>query len=240
MIPSDIVLLGLAGIAGISAIILIIFAVRISRGDEPEQGAADEAASPLPEKGGEPAAEGESPAEETATSVDREIQPSPSAPSTSPEPRTRWEPTPVAEASSNTVATILRNPETGQVILQVEGKPFISAQALKDSSVWPEVESALSELIRWLAEASEPQEIGGGAGPGKAPKPKSMIDEINEILRGMGQEASGKLRGVRLVEGTAGSVRVYVGIENYVLEDVPDPEVRRLIRQAVQEWEARQ
>ncbi len=240
MIPTDILLLGLAGIAGISAIILIVFAIRISRGDKAEEGAAGEVASPLPENDGEPGVEERPPVDGKVTTGDRAIQHPADAPRPSPAPETAWDPAPVAEPMSNTVATILRNPETGQVILQVEGRPFISAQALKDSSVWPEVESALSELMQWLAEASEAQELGGGPGSVKVPKRKSMIDEINEILRGMGQEASGKLRGVRLVEGAAGSVRVYVGIENYVLEDVPDADVRRLIRQAVQEWEARQ
>jgi hypothetical protein len=40
------------------------------------------------------------------------------------------------------------------------------------------------------------------------------------------------------VEGPAGSIRVYLGVEGYdAIDDVPDPEVRRLIREAVSEWE---
>jgi hypothetical protein len=231
MISTDILLLGMAGIAGIMAIILIFFALRLYRKDSPREDSSGAPEPPRPGERLEPLLEEDMSGGDGAASEPLgQLQPSAET----------WEPRPASEPISNTVATILRNPETGQIVLQVEGKPFISAQALKNSSVWPDVESALTELLRWLSEASDGETIGVGAEAPKVPKRKSMIDEINEILRGMGREASGRLRGVRLVEGTGGSVRVYVGIENYVLEDVPDPEVRRLIREAVQEWESRQ
>lgn len=238
MISSDLLLLGMAGIAGIMAIILIFFALRLYRSEGEEEVAIGDQEPPEPGEGIESASETAPPAGALSDS-----EPVPEAPPDLARPPAKaatWEPRPAPEPISNTVATILRNPETGQVILQVEGRPFISAKALKSSSVWPDVESALSELLLWLSEAADSENLGADIPGTTMPRRKTMIDEMNEILSGMGQDASGKLRGVRLVEGAGGSVRVYVGIENYVLEDVPDPEVRRLIREAVQEWESRQ
>lgn len=234
MISSDILVLGMAAIAGGMAIILTIFAVRIYRkeregelleADEDGSGAGSQA-EPEPDAG-----------MATFDSDDGSDPEAMDAPPAESPPESDWEPQPM----SATVATILRNPETGQVILQVGGRPYVSAQALKQSSSWPEVESALSDVLAWLSETGQPERfVEDLADEEENAEPVSMIDEINEILLVKAKGASGKLRGVRLVEGTGGLVRVFVGIESYDIDEVPDPDVRRLIREAVQEWESRQ
>jgi hypothetical protein len=66
-----------------------------------------------------------------------------------------------------------------------------------------------------------------------------MVEQINRILQGkLGAQPEGG-RGVRLAEGPGGSVRVYIGVQAYGLEDVPDPAIRESIREAVAEWEGR-
>jgi hypothetical protein len=238
MISSDILVLGMAAIAGSMAIILTIFAVRMYRNEGKAEGSSVEEEVG---QGGEGAVESEVDADMESRGAEELRRPkAPAVPLTETPDEPDWEPQPVAEPMSNTVATILRNPETGQVILQVGGRPYVSAQALKGSSSWPEVESALSHLLGWLSETDQTETyMEGLSDEEENAEPVSMIDEINEILSDMAKEARGKLRGVRLVEGTGGLVRVLVGIESYDLDEVPDPEVRRLIREAVQEWESR-
>jgi hypothetical protein len=64
-----------------------------------------------------------------------------------------------------------------------------------------------------------------------------MIDQINTILERKLAESPQGLKGVRLVEGTGGALRVFVGLQSYAFDEVPDPEVRKVIREAVAEWE---
>ncbi len=45
---------------------------------------------------------------------------------------------------------------------------------------------------------------------------------------------------VRLLEGPEGSIQVVVGLKLYKsVDEVPDPQIQQLIRQAVMEWEKR-
>ncbi len=67
---------------------------------------------------------------------------------------------------------------------------------------------------------------------------QSMIEQINEVLRQKLAERESGPRAVRLAEGLGGGIRVYVGVESYSIDEVPDEEVRAIIRQAVKEWEA--
>jgi hypothetical protein len=67
----------------------------------------------------------------------------------------------------------------------------------------------------------------------------SMIEQIDEILQRKMTELAGAPRGVRLVEGAGGSLRVFIGVQSYAFEDVPDAEVKSIIREAVAEWESK-
>jgi len=42
---------------------------------------------------------------------------------------------------------------------------------------------------------------------------------------------------VRLSGDREGSVRVYIGIQSYTLDEIPDADIREVIRLAVAEWE---
>ena len=139
------------------------------------------------------------------------------------------------------VATLLRDEVTGGLVIRVGEREYRSAAEVSVSGDQPRMEYTLAELNRWF----------GGAGA-EGPRPKkdeekavkppagklSMVEQINQILDRNLAEEPGSRRGVRLVEGPAGSIRVYLGVEGYdAIDDVPDPEVRRLIREAVSEWE---
>ncbi len=83
---------------------------------------------------------------------------------------------------------------------------------------------------------------------GSATSPKSsaetnsqgMIDGINAFLRTSLDGDDGGPRALRLVSDASGGVRVLIGLKSYPLDDIPDEDIRRLIRQAVEEWEASQ
>jgi len=103
------------------------------------------------------------------------------------------------------------------------------------------MEYTLAELNRWFGGAGA-EELRPKKDEEKAVKPPagklSMVEQINQILDRNLAEEPGSRRGVRLVDGPAGSIRVYLGVEGFdAIDDVPDPEVRRLIREAVSEWE---
>ena len=66
-----------------------------------------------------------------------------------------------------------------------------------------------------------------------------MIDEINEILEGKCAAGDAPL-GLRLLEEEDGTLRVFIGVKSYTIEDVPDKKIRQVIKEAVAEWEARQ
>ena len=68
-------------------------------------------------------------------------------------------------------------------------------------------------------------------------KSLSMIEQIDDILQRKMTEMAGAPQGVRLVEGAGGSLRVFIGVQSFAFEDVPDADVKRLIREAVAEWE---
>jgi hypothetical protein len=71
-------------------------------------------------------------------------------------------------------------------------------------------------------------------------KSASMVQQINDILQRKLAEVSGPSRGVRLLEGAGGALRVFIGLQSYSFEDVPEEDVKRMIRDAVAEWEAKQ
>jgi hypothetical protein len=66
----------------------------------------------------------------------------------------------------------------------------------------------------------------------------SVVDEVNEILQHKlhGSAMAGK--GIHLMENHNKEIRFWVGLESYNdVEEIPDPEIRRLINESVKEWE---
>ena len=70
--------------------------------------------------------------------------------------------------------------------------------------------------------------------------PVSIVAQVDEILQEMLDESGFVGRGIRLAERPDQGMVVYVGLEAYqAIEEVPDEEIRKLIRSAVARWEAR-
>jgi hypothetical protein len=72
-------------------------------------------------------------------------------------------------------------------------------------------------------------------------KPKSIVEQIDEILQDKLRTSQVHNKGVRLVEDPKEGVVVWVGLEHYAgVDAVTDPEVKALLKTAVGEWERRQ
>jgi hypothetical protein len=173
--------------------------------------------------------------------------PSPSAPA-SPTP-------PSVPAGRVQIAQLLRDEVSGELIVQVGAYEYRSAAELKSSKDWTRIEYAARDLDKWLANdqaappsaptlQAERKPASGQAQeePTIEPtllRPRSMIEEINEILGQHASEAGLSDKGIKLVSGPGGSVRVMIGLNTYDLSEVPDERVSELIRQAVAAWEGR-
>ncbi|OGO15625.1 MAG: hypothetical protein A2Z14_10015 [Chloroflexi bacterium RBG_16_48_8] len=143
------------------------------------------------------------------------------------------------------VVTILREIDSGNLILQIGETKYTSFDDLKDSSHLPRMMRLSSDLNNWLQ--STPKKEAGveriahqfKLKETNAFSPRSMVEEINEILeRRLREEPRGR-RAIKLVEMLDGGVNVYIGVDSYPMDEVPFEDVRQLIRQAVAEWEQR-
>lgn len=64
------------------------------------------------------------------------------------------------------------------------------------------------------------------------------MEQINVILQARIADTPLASRGVILMESPTGGVLIYVGVEKYEgLDFVPDEEVKKAIRAAIDEWE---
>ena len=150
-------------------------------------------------------------------------------------------PPPVTDADRRLfpVVTLLRDEASGELALQVGTRTYREPAELRESPDWNRVEYAARDLGRWVQGDAPPthpvedRRSGGNAAPG------SMIEQINRILEGKLADQPAASRAVRLVEAPDGAVRVYIGVQSFSLDEVPDPAIRAVIREAVAEWEAR-
>jgi hypothetical protein len=191
-------------------------------GSEPEALPAEQESPPLPARAAEaPGAAAVAPPEAEAPSA----------------------PAPVHERVIP-VATLLRDEVTGGLVVRVGEREYRTAKDLLDSKDRRRMEYTATELSRWLGvEKAGPRP--GAAEPAARPaaprRPTSMVEQINEILDRKLLERPQLKRGVRLSEGPGGAIKVYIGIDSYnAIDDVPDADVRQLIRDAVAEWETEQ
>lgn len=70
--------------------------------------------------------------------------------------------------------------------------------------------------------------------------PKSIVAQIDEILQEKLEGSHLERRGIRLMEFLGKGMVVMVGLDQYEgVDEVPDEEVRNLIRSSVKEWENR-
>lgn len=66
----------------------------------------------------------------------------------------------------------------------------------------------------------------------------SVVDEVNDILQRKLHGSAQAGKGIHLMENHNKEIRFWVGLESYDdVSDIPDPEIRKLIDEAVKEWE---
>jgi hypothetical protein len=71
-------------------------------------------------------------------------------------------------------------------------------------------------------------------------KPKSIVEQIDEILQEKLADGPHADKEIRLVEDPARGAIVWVGLDHYNgVEAVPDPEIKAILREAAAEWERR-
>lgn len=136
------------------------------------------------------------------------------------------------------IAALLREEVSGNLIVKVGNREYLSPQELLNSPDQRKVEYAAADLQQWFGpRMPEPSKT---AEPEEAPSnPRTMVEQINQILARKILNLPQEKRAIRLVEGPDGNVRVYLGLRVYALSEVPDEEVKRLIRESVSEWESR-
>ena len=137
------------------------------------------------------------------------------------------------------IASILRDEVTGEIHIKVGDREYASARDLRESQDWTKVEYAARDLVGWM-EAAAPELRTSDRVRESSPGPKSMIQQINDILQDEIASSPTEKRGIRLMESADGSVRVLLGVQSYALDDVPDESVQTLIRKAVAIWEKSQ
>jgi hypothetical protein len=141
------------------------------------------------------------------------------------------------------VATILREVDTGNLIIRVGSSEYTNIKDLMDSKHWSRIERLSSDLAEWLK--SSQFELSPSRAPSSDSKPlddtftapKSMVEEINEILERKIKTEDVDRKAIKLIEMLDGTIKVYIGVDSYPIDEVPFEDVRALIRESVSEWE---
>jgi len=69
-------------------------------------------------------------------------------------------------------------------------------------------------------------------------KPLSLISEIDEILQEKLSDSPLGDKGIKLTENHKKEITIWVGLKSYpAIEDVPDPEIQKIIKESVADWE---
>ncbi len=98
---------------------------------------------------------------------------------------------------------------------------------------------AAAVVPRVSAPTSHPPSPPKEKAPAEPVAPLSIIAQVDQILQELLKNVEFP-QVVRLLEGPDGGIQVVVGLKLYrSVEEVPDPQVQQLIRQAVSEWEKR-
>lgn len=153
-------------------------------------------------------------------------------------------PTPTEHRDDATlIATLLRDVKTGKLFVEIGEKRFAASSELNDLALHTTLTTAAFDFMQWLKPPEKSEREDQPRIPEESPKPapheKTMIEEINEILERKSDVGEAPL-GLRLMEGEDSSLRVFIGVTSYAIEDLSDQQVRRVIKEAVAEWEARQ
>jgi hypothetical protein len=188
---------------------------------EPSDSEEEEPATEVDEDEPAPEADDDEPSEDSDETVEaEEVEP--------PTPRER-----------QLVAEIYREEVTGKLIVRAGGQEYLDGKQIENEADRRRLAYAASDLSDWFQGEFE---IGGRSAVASSTQQSAssdqMIVEINDILQR--SLAGTPDRGVRLISDSVGGVKVFIGIKSYEIEDVPDLEIKDLIREAVAEWEANQ
>jgi hypothetical protein len=220
--------------------------------EEPEEDVkADDEPLPSPEGEEEPVAEGtQAQPEPEAEETEPESEPEAAEPEpASTQGQTAEKPEPPAERPTFPVATLRRDEVSGELVIQVGDKSYRSKDELEASRDWSRVRFAADDLAKWIVGEPTGEKVDRPASPRRPSKgksdrgkegeaPRSMVEEIDEILQEPLVDSPHADKAVRLMEGPGGMARVLIGIDSYSIEDVPDEDIQSLIKQAVAQWEA--
>lgn len=183
------------------------------------------------------------PAEDTGPPADEQPEP---GPADEPEPATesagsaldKLAPEPASAPSSDSLLGELhRDPATGALVFKSGGREFRSASDIDDRSQRERLAGAAAELTAWFEQAEQAGQAAQASGKVSA---TGMVQAIDQILQRSLKQLDSSPRGVRLIQDISGGVKVLIGVKSYEVDEVPDEQIRRLIRQAVAEWEAQQ
>lgn len=200
--------------------------------EEPEAAAespdvAEPEAAPVPAE----TAESEADAEPESEPMD---DPSPAG--ADPKPATPTAKAAAGEISEESLLGELhRDPRTGEIFFRRGDHEYRSADDIADREERSRLAGVVKDWSAWFREPP-PQPSASGT----PPPTSGMVQAIDAILQRSLLEADVSTRGVRLVQDISGGVKVLIGVKSYEVEDVPDEEIKRLIRQAVAEWEGQQ
>ena len=172
----------------------------------------------------------------------RSIEPEPHQDTPSPTPaKLSPKPEPHIEGQRRvTIATLLREEVTGELVVQVGDREYLNVSDLVSSVDMTRVEYAAADLAKWFSKTPHEQPAPELKEEPVVEKPQGMIEQINAILKEKLTDPTGSSAAVRLIEDPGGAIRVLVGVNSYNLDDVPDDEVKALIREAVNAWEESQ
>ncbi len=151
---------------------------------------------------------------------------------------------------------IVKKPTPDSQILLKVWKEEGEAPVYEVDGKYVEKETLPKEILNIITIHKDPQGAPAPAPPLPAEEPKveadleiddddeggikmlSVVDEVNKILQRKlhGSPMAGK--GIHLMENHNKEIRFWVGLESYNdVAEIPDPEIRKLIDDAVREWE---
>jgi hypothetical protein len=137
------------------------------------------------------------------------------------------------------VAEIYREEVTGKLIVRAGGQEYLDVGQIESEADRRRLAYAASDLSDWFQGEFE---FGGRSAAASSAQQSAssdrMLEEISAILQR--SLAGTPDRGIRLIPDAVAGVKVLIGVKSYEIDDVPDDEIKNLIRQAVAEWEAGQ
>jgi hypothetical protein len=144
-----------------------------------------------------------------------------------------------------TVASILRQVDSGKIKLRVNDLEYESVDQLRETQDWAKISRLSTDLANWMK--AEPQDLirksttrSNSSPESKGPDSDNMIAQINTIIKEKTKDSEKDKAAISIVEGIGGALKVYIGVESFPFDDIPSEEVRELIRESVAEWEASQ